>query len=216
VGERRSGSATERRRVLVSTGVGVAATAVAALFCPWQASALIGFDVKATVELTWIWKHIGRLSSAETRARAASEDDGPAAFSVIVVLAPTMALAGVVAALMKERQVAPPQSGMLIVASVLTVVAAWVLVHTTYTLRYARRYYARTPAGGIEFAGDEDPDYRDFAYVAFTVGMSFAVSETPPTTHEMRRLVTWHGLLSYLFGAVIIGMVINIMAGLIG
>lgn len=202
--------------MVTSSVVGLAAGLVAALFCPWQMWILIGFNVKAMVELAWIWRHVGGLDAAKTRARAATEDDGPAAFSLVVVLAPTMALGGVVAALMKARQVAAPQSGILIAVALLTVTLAWLLVHATYALRYARRYYSHHPGEGIQFAGQTEPDYRDFAFVAFTVGMSFTVSETPPSTHEMRRLVTLHGLVSYVFGAVIVGMVINILAGLIG
>ena len=72
---------------------------------------------------------------------------------------------------------------------------------------------ARRIAGrGIAFPGEDQPDYRDFAYYAFTVGMSFAVSDTDVTSREIRRITLRHALVSYLFGTVIVGLTINVLA----
>jgi uncharacterized membrane protein len=87
-------------------------------------------------------------------------------------------------------------------------------VHTMYTLRYAHLYY-RDPEGGIDFNTDELPNYHDFAYFAFTIGMSFAVSDTNVMGSKVRHTVTRHALLSYLFGAIIVGTTINVMAGFV-
>jgi uncharacterized membrane protein len=95
---------------------------------------------------------------------------------------------------------------------------SWLLVHTVFTLRYAHRYYAGgegTELRGIDFGGDEEPCYQDFAYVGFTVGMTYQVSDTAMKTGALRRVVLGHALLSYLFGAVIIATAINVIAGLI-
>ncbi len=209
---------SEKVRVLVSLGAGLAAGVLAAWWTPWQMAALIGFDVNALVQLAWIWSQIGRCTPAETRRLAEDEDDSPAAVRVVMVLASLASFVGVVLGLGHAKTLQPPMSGVLIALSVLSVALAWLLVHSTYTLRYAHVYYHHN-AGGIEFPPDDEdvhPDYRDFAYVAFTVGMSFTLAETPPSTAKMRRMVTHHALLSYLFGAVIVGMVINIMASLVG
>ena len=103
---------------------------------------------------------------------------------------------------------------VLTLAAILTVISSWALVHTVFTLRYAHAYYG-DPVGGIDFSSDEDPDYHDFAYLAFTIGMTFQVSDTDLTTAAMRRLALRHALLSYLFGAVILAMTINVTAGFI-
>jgi uncharacterized membrane protein len=81
-------------------------------------------------------------------------------------------------------------------------------------LRYARLYY-NDPRGGIEFAEpDKTPDYLDFVYVSFTVGMTFQVSDTDIQSSRIRRTVLRHALLSFLFGAVILGVTVNVVASL--
>jgi uncharacterized membrane protein len=89
-------------------------------------------------------------------------------------------------------------------------------VHTVFALRYAHEFYARPPVGGIDFkCGPEyEPDYRDFAYVAFVVGMTFQVADTDITNRDVRHTVLLHALLAYLFGAVILAVTINIVAAI--
>ncbi len=102
---------------------------------------------------------------------------------------------------------------LLTVGSILTVIVSWLTIQTVFTLRYAHRYYL-TPAGGIGFPGDNPPDYHDFAYVSFTIGMTFQVSDTQIESPTIRRIVLQQALLAYLFGVVIIAVVINIVAGI--
>jgi uncharacterized membrane protein len=103
--------------------------------------------------------------------------------------------------------------------SVFTVFLSWFTVHTLFVLRYARLFYVE-PIGGIVFlVSDEDsdelPNYMDFVYVAFTVGMTFQVSDTGIGQRAMRRAVIRHALLSYVFGTVIVGIAINVVGNLI-
>jgi uncharacterized membrane protein len=92
---------------------------------------------------------------------------------------------------------------------------SWLLVHTVYTLRYAMLYYAGRD-GGIDFNQTTSPRYSDFAYLAFTLGMTFQVSDTDLKTPAIRATALRHALLSYLFGAVIVATMINLVAGLGG
>ncbi len=94
-----------------------------------------------------------------------------------------------------------------------SVLLSWCLIHTVFAARYARLYYTGS-YGGIDFPGDKHPDYADFGYFAFTVGMTYQVSDTNVTDRKMRRTTLRHALLSYLFGAVIIATTINLVAGL--
>jgi uncharacterized membrane protein len=87
------------------------------------------------------------------------------------------------------------------------------VVHTIFTLRYARLYYTGRDEG-VDFNQDDPPSYADFAYLAFTVGMTFQVSDTQITHHAMRAAILRHALLSYLFGTVIVATTINLVAGL--
>jgi uncharacterized membrane protein len=94
-----------------------------------------------------------------------------------------------------------------------TIILSWGVVHTVYMLRYAHLYY-NPPRGGIDFNGDE-PNYLDFAYLAFTLGMTYQVSDTDIQDQTIRRTVLAHTLLSYVFGTVIIAATINIVAGFV-
>jgi uncharacterized membrane protein len=106
---------------------------------------------------------------------------------------------------------------LLIGVAVLTVVLSWTVVNTVYTLRYADLHFA-SGAVGIAFgdsAEQEPPTYRDLAYVAFTIGMTYQVSDTTVRDSRIRRTVLSHALLSYLFGVVIVGGAVNLVAGLL-
>jgi uncharacterized membrane protein len=99
------------------------------------------------------------------------------------------------------------------VVGVLTVGASGFAVHTLYTVHYARLYYSDEP-GGINFHDPEAPCFRDFAYLAYTVGMTYQVSDTEIGLTSIRATVLRHALLSYLLGAVVLAVTINLIAGL--
>lgn len=99
------------------------------------------------------------------------------------------------------------------IISLATVAAAWLTMHTLYTFRYARHYYVSEPEC-LDFAGEAEPRLSDFAYLAFTLGMTYQVSDTELKTPLLRRIVLAHTMLSYVFGTVIIAATINLVAGL--
>ena len=103
---------------------------------------------------------------------------------------------------------------LLIALAVAVVALSWLTVHTLYLVRYGDLYYG-DPDGGIDFNDDEPPDYRDFAYLALTIGMTFQVSDTSLTSKAMRRVAIRHALLSFLFVAVILALSINTVATLL-
>ena len=106
---------------------------------------------------------------------------------------------------------------LLIGFAVLTVLVSWTVVNTVYTLRYADLHY-RSREAGIGFgdpAGQDRPSYRDFAYVAFTIGMCYQVSDTTVRDRRIRGTVFSHAFLSYVFGVVIVAGSVNLIAGLL-
>ena len=131
-----------------------------------------------------------------------------------MTVAAVFSLVGMALGLAKARQVHHTMEVLLTVMAVVAVAVSWAVVHTMYALRYAHLYY-REQQGGIDFHDDGPPDYRDFGYLAFTIGMSFAVSDPDIIDRTIRRTVTEHALVSYVFGAVIVGLTINVMAGFI-
>ncbi len=204
-----------RRRVLIVTAIGAAAGLVAARFTPWQLSTLTGWDVAAGLFIAWVWTSAGRFSAEETRAFATREDDSRVSAQFLLLGAGVASLIGVGFDLIKASQANGGDKALLTAMGVLTVVLSWAVVHTVFTLRYAHEYYT-APLGGIDFKAKEKyaPDYRDFAYVAFTVGMTFQVSDTDIQVRVIRRTVLTHALLAYLFGAVILAVTINVIAAL--
>jgi uncharacterized membrane protein len=196
--------------VVVGLGVGM----TSAVFVPWQAATLLGWDAAAILFVTWVWSTIGGLDSTDT-ARIATREDPSArvAFSVIVV-AGVACLGAVGLVLIKASNSSGGGKALLIAIGVMSVALSWAALHTVFTLRYARLYYTRKK-GGINFNEDGDPDYLDFAYVAFTIGLTFQVSDTNIGDKAIRRTALRHALLSFLFGAVIIGLTINVLASLL-
>ncbi len=98
--------------------------------------------------------------------------------------------------------------------AVVSLIVSWFVVHFVFMLRYARLYYANR-AGGIQFNEDEQPRYTDFAYFAFTIGMTFQVSDTNIEETTIRKSALHHAMLSYMFGAVILAVVVNVGASLL-
>ena len=123
-------------------------------------------------------------------------------------------LAAVGLVLIRAGHAAGGVKAYLITLGVLSVALTWALVHTVFTLRYARTYYAK-PVGGIDFNEEDPPTYLDFAYLALTIGMTFQVSDTNLTTKNIRRIALAHALLSYVYGAVIVALVINVVSSLL-
>jgi uncharacterized membrane protein len=195
---------------------GLAAGFVAAWFAPWQLSTLIGWDVAAALFVLWVWTSAGRFDTEETRRFATREDDSRVSAQLLVLSACVVSLVGVGFDLLKASESGSGSGHIVLVsAAVATVVLSWAAVHTVFALRYAHEYYM-PPVGGIDFksgAGFE-PDYQDFAYVAFGIGMTYQVADTDITRNSLRRTVLLHSFLAYLFGAVILAVTINIVAAI--
>ncbi len=205
----------QRRRLLIAAPLGTAGGAAAAFFFPWQLTVLAGWDVAAAFIVGSVWSFVPVLDAESTREVAKREDDSRKIADVIVVVASLISLVGVVVGLAHAQQRSGTVSSVLTGVAVFTVVLSWVTVHTLFVLRYAHLYYTE-PVGGVVFPNsDEPPDYLDFAYVAFTVGMTFQVSDTAVPKRAIRRAVIRHALLSYVFGTVIVGVAINVVGNLI-
>lgn len=205
----------QRNRLLIALPLGAIATAIAAPFCPWQLSVLIGWDVAAMFVAGSVWTFVHVLDAQATREVATREDDSRAAVDVVLVVACLISLIGGVVGLAHARAHPGVVSSALTAISVFTVFLSWFTVHTLFVLRYARLFYIE-PVGGIVFADPQElPDYMDFVYVAFTVGMTFQVSDTGIGQRSIRRTVTRHALLSYVFGTVIVGIAINVVGNLV-
>jgi uncharacterized membrane protein len=161
-----------------------------------------------------IWWRIWSMDAAETAEHAQAEDYSRAISDLVVISAGVASLVAVGFALVQARHHSGMAKGVLIALAVFVVAVSWTAIHLVFTVRYGDLYYD-DPAGGIDFNQKDPPDYRDFTYFAFTVGMTFQVSDTTVADRSIRRQVTRHALLSYLFGAVIVALAINAVASLL-
>jgi uncharacterized membrane protein len=199
--------------VIVAGALGIAVFAMVLVRAPWQLAMLAGWGTAAATVVVWILTIILSKDSQATARLATREDDSRAAADVLLVSASLASLAGVGFGLVKASQEGGRTQAVITTMAVLSVVLSWLLVHLLFTLRYAHIYYVGD--GGVEFNEDGEPDYRDFAYLAFTIGMTYQVSDTNLTTKPIRRAALRHALLSFVFGTSIIAVMINVVAGLL-
>ena len=203
------------RRVIAGAAGGCAAAATALAFgAMWSVAALCASDVAALVFIGWVWLSVGRADAAATARLARAEDASPVAAESVLLGAGAASLVVVGFTLSQAGAATAPYRGLLTVLAVVSVALAWASVHTVHVLRYARLYYSE-PEGGVDFGG-QAPDYTDFAYLALTIGMTFQVSDTDLTARRVRRVALHHALLSFVFGAVILAITVNSVAGLLG
>ena len=174
--------------------------------------ALIGWDAAALLYAAWMWATIWRLDARATLRRARREDPGRVLADGLLLGASTASLIAVAGVLIQAGGHSGATKDLLISLGILSVAVSWVLVHTLFTLRYARLYYEE-PEGGVGFNEPDPPKYSDFAYLAFTVGMTFQVSDTNLESKAMRTTVLRQAWISYVFGAAIIAITINLVAG---
>ncbi|WP_066038856.1 DUF1345 domain-containing protein [Herbiconiux solani] len=201
-----------RIRFVAMAVVGVVVAAVIAAIGYWEIAAIAGWSAACIVYLVLVWRAIGGLDAKTTESRSIREDPTRTTSDVLLLLASAVSLVVVVFILVLSDGSAGIERDVLGGVAVLSIALSWLLIHTLYTLRYAVLYYSGTP-GGISFNQDEAPRYGDFAYLSFTLGMTFQVSDTNISTSAIRMTVLRQSLLSYLFGAVILASVVNLISG---
>lgn len=195
--------------------VGVTVSLGTAIFGAGDYALVAGWIAAALTYIIWVWMRVGKLDPEATRVHATREDPSRALADFLLVLASIASLAIVALVLVKAASIVGAERGILAALAIVSVAVSWILIHTLFTLRYAYLYYDSSE-GGVDFNQEEDPGYSDFAYLSFTLGMTYQVSDTALKTPEFRLTVLRHTLLSYLFGAVILATVINLVAGLGG
>ncbi|HEY8525676.1 MAG TPA: DUF1345 domain-containing protein [Acidimicrobiales bacterium] len=211
------------RRLVVAGAAGAAVGLGLAVAVPWQLALLGAWNAVAVVFLATVLPIVLGADASATRRLAVREDVNRDEARLLLLAASGVSLAAVGFALgLAERQHGADRV-VLVAAAALTVVVSWTVVNTIFTLRYAHLYYrgaaptADTGADPVDFGGGPGPpDYRDFAYLAFTVGMTYQVSDTNLRDRRIRRAVLVHGLISYLFGVFIVAAGVNVVAGLLG
>ena len=202
-----------RAKLLVAFATGLFAGAGSALAGAGRTAPLIGWDVLAVIYGAWTWRAVWRRDPWATQAHAQQENPSRDLADALLLGAAVASLAAVGVVLFGASHA--PGNGRFLQAAlaVFSVFVSWTIVHTVFTLKYARLYYGGEP-GGIDFNEADPPQYSDFAYLAFTIGMTFQVSDTDLQSKEIRRTALRHAWLSFPLGAVIIATTINLVSGL--
>ena len=168
------------------------------------------------VPLTYV--RMRRLDAKQLRAHYAEEDPTGPVILIFVVAAALLSVAAIVALLATLKHAAPAERVAHTVLAIMTIVNSWLLVHTMFTLHYADIYYSvteETPPP-LSFPETRHPLFWDFLYFSFTIGVACQTADVATTQTGIRRTVTVHSLIAFVFNLFVLGFAINVTAGLLG
>ncbi len=202
-----------RIRLVVMVICGVLAAAVCGLLGRWDFAPLVGWIAAALSFEILVWGSIVRMDADQTKRNAEREDPSLPTSDLLLLVANLASLSAVAYVIVESGNSQGAIKVLLGALAVLGVAISWLLVQTLFTLRYAVLYYSGDD-GGIDFNQSEPPSYGDFAYLAFTMGMTYQVSDTNLSSTRIRRSVLRHALISYVFGSVVLATTINLVVGL--
>ncbi|MGO4592790.1 DUF1345 domain-containing protein [Leifsonia sp. 2TAF2] len=215
---RREPSTTSRllstRRALLCVAAGGVAGILAALLLTPPLGPLVGWCIAGISALVWIWRICWPQDAAGTERVAREESLSHVTDDAIITACLASVAAVILAVVQSTNRGGDAVSVALVILGCVGTIVAWALVNTIYALKYARMYYIDHQEGGFDLGQDTRPTYSDFAYFAFTIGMSYSVTGMEPTATDVRRKALAHALLSYFFGTVLIAVAINLVTGI--
>lgn len=178
----------------------------------------VGFSLTIII-LCWII--ILLAHPKDIRKIASLEDSSRYVITLFVLTASLVSLLAIYLLLKSTKGESDETAAGYVFLAMGAVITSWWLVHTIYTMRYAHLYYSvdkgnRKSAGGLDFPGeDKEPDYMDFVYFSFVLGMTFQVSDVEISSKAIRRIAWAHGLISFAFNTAIVALSINVISGLV-
>jgi uncharacterized membrane protein len=190
----------------------------------WSTRAILAWDAAVLTFLVLIFQMMSGCGVARMQTRAAGQDEGRGLILGLSIVAATAA----VTAIGVELGLAKDEHGLLkslrVLLAFTTMAMSWLFVHLIFALHYAHEYYAPDPTesgetddglrGGLNFPGEQDPDYWDFLHFAVIIGVASQTADIEFTSRPQRRLGTIHGLVSFVFNTVVLALTINLLAGL--
>lgn len=199
------------KKLLIAITIGVIAAVISMWIGLTRFALLIGWDTGILVYIIWVWAAVWHMNSSETKLHAIREDPGRAVTDILLIITSVVSLVVVIFLILQADSTTGTTKTIDISLGLVSVIVSWLLVHTTYALKYARIFYGKSDVEIIDFHEKDLPQYTDFAYLAFTLGMTFQVSDTNLRTKELRITALRHAMLSFLFSTVIIATTVNAM-----
>jgi uncharacterized membrane protein len=199
-------------KAAIAAAVGLLAAVVPVLLGAPELAPLVGWVVAGSVFLAWAWSRALFADPQLTRKLALHEDRSRGLVDSLIVGATLISVVAIVFALIRSQQKDPVGAAAALLA-VVGVVVAWALINTVFAFKYARMYY-HDDRHRFEFSQDEEPSYSDFAYAAFTIGMSYNAGNVSQSSTASRRIALAHALLAYFFGTFAVAVAINLVTSL--
>jgi uncharacterized membrane protein len=186
----------------------------------WAIRWLIGWDAGVTVLLLGIWHMMAKASLEHLQDKAAQQDEKASVILGVMIAAVLASLGGVLAVIHDTRQAAGGTAIYFVLLSLATLILSWLCMNVLFAIHYAHRYYGETgeEAGrGLIFPEPQaTPNYAEFIYFAFCIGMTYQVSDVMTCTREFRKLVTFHGALSFFYNTFVLALAVGLFSGLSG
>jgi uncharacterized membrane protein len=194
-------------------------TVIALLPAVWRFATrlLVGWDVGVGLYLALAYHLMAVSHVGHIRLRARVEDEGRTAILVLTATAALASLGAIVAELGSSSTAGSMRPPTHLILATVTIVMSWAFTHTIFALQYAHDFYQENggKGGGLAFPGGEEPDYWDFVYFSFVIGMTSQVSDVAILSRAMRRTAAAHGVISFVFNAALLALTVNIAASAI-
>jgi uncharacterized membrane protein len=177
----------------------------------------LGFCI---THLLFSWLTIATCAPEQIRRTARKQDTGRAVISVFMLIAACASLVALAILISPIKNLGDGRQTVHVVLAIASVFCAWMLIHTNFVFRYAHLYYSerkgdQDTTGGLDFPGDEEPDYLDFTYFTYVIGTTFQVADVAISSKKIRRVVCLHGVMSFVFNTVILALSINLISGIV-
>jgi uncharacterized membrane protein len=209
-----------RPRLFIALVVGLVALALLPARLPPVMHGILAWDIGVTAYLLLVAQLFLSERISDMAYDAARQEEGEWTIFWLTLAGTVASFGAIFSAFAGVSQMPPGERSLHVALVAYTLLASWLMTHTTFGLRYAHEYYSvsagRTQVdGGLDFPSESNPDYFDFFYFAIVIGMTFQVSDVQITSRKFRRLATLHGLLGFLYNTVILALTVNIAASLL-
>jgi len=209
-----------RPRLLISVGAGLVCVGLLPAHQPWLQRLIVGWNVMAWIYLLCLWHLMLGCTPQRTRQLARKQDESASQVLALVSLGCVVSILAILFELSTAKQVGDALKTLHLALTGSTLVVSWLLLPTAFTMHYAHLFYRRranTEVLPLLFPGKlSEPNYWDFAYFSFTIAVASQTADVAVGTADVRKITLLQSVISFVFNILILGLSINVGAGLLG